>query len=48
DVAPSAAVGIEKDRFNRLEFDPVETPQVRLYVKLREGFSGGILEWRVE
>lgn len=48
DVAPNPAVGVEKDRFNRLEFDAVETSQMRLYVKLRHGFSGGILEWRVE
>lgn len=48
DVAPNAAIGVEKDRFNRLEFEPVETTRVRLYVKLRHGYSGGILEWRVE
>ncbi|MGQ9823257.1 MAG: hypothetical protein ACUVQK_15500 [Thermogutta sp.] len=48
DVSPNAAVGVEKDRFNRLEFEPVETTRVRLYVKLRDGYSGGILEWRVE
>ena len=35
-----------KDRFCRIEFDPVETRALRLEVKLREGFSGGILEWR--
>ena len=28
--------------------DPVRTAAVRLEVKLREGFSGGLLEWRVE
>jgi hypothetical protein len=28
--------------------DAVETTAVRLEVRLRPGFSGGILEWRVE
>jgi uncharacterized protein len=36
-----------KDEFNRLEFAKVVTDAVRLEVELQEGFSGGILEWRV-
>jgi hypothetical protein len=40
--------GVEKDRFNRATFGAVETTAIRLEVKLRPGFSGGILEWRVE
>ena len=36
-----------KDTFNRVEFAPVEAIAVRIEVKLKEGFSGGILEWRL-
>jgi hypothetical protein len=32
---------------NTVTFKPVTVKAVRLEVKLREGFSGGILEWRV-
>ena len=37
----------EPDRFNRVEFDAVRTNALRLNVQLREGFGGGIHEWRV-
>ncbi len=36
------------DRFNRVKFEEIETTQLRLSVKLRPGFSAGILEWRVD
>ncbi len=39
---------VEKDKFNTLEISPVKTDALRLEVKLQEGFSGGILEWKVE
>ena len=40
------AVGVEKDQFNSVAFRPVTTDALRLAVKLREGASGGVLEWR--
>ncbi|MGQ9823298.1 MAG: hypothetical protein ACUVQK_15705, partial [Thermogutta sp.] len=40
--------GLQKDAFNRVRFSPVETTGLRLEVRLRDDFSGGILEWRVE
>lgn len=40
--------GLQKDAFNRVRFSPIETTGLRLEVRLREDFSGGILEWRVE
>ena len=40
-------VGTAKDRFNVTRFDPVEVTALRLEVKLADGFSGGVLEWRV-
>jgi hypothetical protein len=39
---------VVKDKFNRVSFDPVETQALRLEVQLKPGFSGGILEWKVE
>ncbi|MBN1488969.1 MAG: glycoside hydrolase family 127 protein [Phycisphaerae bacterium] len=38
---------IEKDRFNRVTFEPVRAEVLRLEVHMRDGFSAGILEWRV-
>ncbi len=40
--------GLQKNAFNRVGFTPIETTGLRLEVQLRENFSGGILEWRVE
>jgi DUF1680 family protein len=46
-VKTSAAYGLEKDRYNRVDFEPTEADALRIEVKLQPGFSGGILEWRV-
>src|SRR5262249_28944945 len=35
------------DRLNRVTFEPVKTSELKLEVKLKPGFSGGILEWSV-
>jgi DUF1680 family protein len=40
--------GTARDRYNHLEFPPVETDALRIEVQLQPGFSGGILEWKVE
>jgi DUF1680 family protein len=46
-----AAAGTEKpaapDRFNAVRFPAVTAEAVRLEIKLREGMSAGVLEWRV-
>jgi len=47
EVSGASGGGVERDRFNALKFDPVETAELKLEVKLQEGFSGGILEWVV-
>jgi len=39
--------GTRPDTFNRLDFDPVETGALRIEVHLQDGFSGGILEWKL-
>jgi uncharacterized protein len=40
--------GISRDRFNKVSFEPVTTRELRLEVKLKAGFSGGVLKWRVK
>ncbi len=35
------------DQFNKVSFEPVMTRELRLEVKLRPEFSGGVLKWRV-
>jgi hypothetical protein len=39
--------GTALDCFNKVTFEPVTTPELKLEVKLKAGFSGGILEWTV-
>jgi hypothetical protein len=47
-VATSDTLGVAKNTANRLVFEPVTTVALRLEVQLQHGFSGGILEWKVE
>jgi hypothetical protein len=47
-VRGATLYGIEMDRFNRVSFDAVQTRAVRIEVQLQSGWSGGILNWRVE
>jgi hypothetical protein len=47
-LAPEAPHGTARDRFNALGFGPVETDALRLEVELQEGWSAGVLEWRIE
>lgn len=47
-VTTSDTFGVEKDTYNEVSFEPVETDALRIEVQLREGVSAGILEWRVE
>jgi len=46
EVAARGPYGTALDRYNRVEFAPVTTGQLRLEVQLQPEFSGGILEWR--
>ncbi len=36
-----------KDRYNRVEFEPVRTTAVRIEARLQKGFPAGIMEWRM-
>ncbi len=37
-----------KDEFTTIEISNVKTKSMRLEIKLKEGFSGGILEWKLD
>lgn len=47
-VAPRGDYGTAKNAYNTVAIEPVETTGLRIEVKLRADFSGGLLEWRVE
>ena len=47
-VTGPSAYGTEIDKYNRTTFDPVETSALRIEAKLKEPWSGGVLEWKVE
>jgi DUF1680 family protein len=39
--------GTALDRFNKVVFAPITTRELKLEVKLKDGFSGGVLKWHV-
>jgi len=47
DVAGPSAFGVEKDKFNRTTFAPVQAEGIRLEVRLPEQFSAGIHEVQI-
>jgi hypothetical protein len=47
-VQDAAKFPVVKDRFNSSTFAPVTTNAVRLEIQLQNGFSGGILQWRLK
>jgi len=48
EVSARGDYGAERDRFNRVDFEPVETDAIRLEARLQNGYSGGLLRWRVD
>ncbi len=38
---------VKANSYNRITFDPVRTSALRIEIQLQDGFSGGILEWRI-
>jgi DUF1680 family protein len=46
-LAGGAEYGVALDQFNKVAFEPVTTRGLKLEVKLKQGFSGGVLKWRV-
>jgi hypothetical protein len=47
-VGNASGYGVEKDKYNRATFDPVETDGLRLDVLLPDRNSSGVLQWKVE
>jgi DUF1680 family protein len=47
-VSPTGAYGVAKDAWNTVTFKPVRTTAVRLEVKLRDGWSAGVHEWKLK
>jgi DUF1680 family protein len=47
-VAGIQSYGIEKDRYNKVAFQPVATPGVRLEITMQPKWSAGIQEWKVK
>jgi hypothetical protein len=45
-VKTTETFGVEKDKYNTVKFDTVETRGLRLDILLQEGMSGGVLEWK--
>jgi hypothetical protein len=48
EVPNASGYGVDKDKFNSVTFDSIETKAIRLEVKLKPNYSGGVLEWKVE
>lgn len=40
--------GVAPDTYNKVKFTPVTASAVRLEVQLQDGFSGGVLRWRLD
>jgi hypothetical protein len=47
-VSGASAYGTALNTFNRVTFNSVTTGALRVLVQLKAGFSGGVLEWKVE
>jgi len=46
-VTSASGYGTSMDTFNKVTFDPVHTDGLRLAVRLQDGRSAGVLQWRV-
>lgn len=46
-VEAKGEFGVEKDKYNHVEFAPIKTTALKLVANLRKGESGGVIEWRV-
>jgi hypothetical protein len=45
DVKSPKSFPVKKDSLYKINFPPVKTSAIRMVVKLRDGLSGGVLEW---
>jgi hypothetical protein len=46
-LSEGASYGTALDQFNKVSFEPITTRELKVEVKLKQAFSGGILEWTV-
>jgi hypothetical protein len=46
-VGGASVYGTDIDRYNRVTFQPIQTTSLRIEVQLQQGWSGGVLEWKV-
>ena len=47
-VVAAGPLGVARDQFNAVDFQPVATKGLRIVAQLQSDFSAGILEWRVK
>ncbi|NQT39734.1 MAG: glycoside hydrolase family 127 protein [Planctomycetes bacterium] len=47
-VENTGPYGLDADQFNRVAFQPITTTVLRMEATLEDGFSGGVLRWRVK
>jgi len=47
-LAGGSKYGVERDVENRVGLEPVRTRAVRLEIELQDGWSGGVLSWKVD
>lgn len=47
EVAGASGYGVEKDRYNHISFSTTHGQKWRIAVRLQDGFSGGVLQWKL-
>ena len=47
EVQHHSPYSIRKDCYNSVDFHPVTTQELKIVVQLQDGYSGGVLEWKV-
>lgn len=48
EVEQHSPFGVRKDCYNSVDFKPVRTQELKIVAQLRQGESGGVLEWKVK
>jgi hypothetical protein len=47
-VKNAAPYGVEKDTFNKVMFEPIQTDALRVEISLQQGWSAGVQEVIIE
>jgi len=48
DVEPLNSYVVEADKWNTVCFKPVKTTKIQIAAQLKQGLSGGVLEWKIK